>query len=85
MGAAEATKVSDEQRTSSPGPTPARRRARWRAAVPEETATACFEPTSCAKSCSKASRLGPAGAIQLDWKASRTSSISVEPMSGGER
>ena len=38
--AAEAMKVSVEHRTSSPGPTPASRRAKCKAAVPEDTPTA---------------------------------------------
>lgn len=56
MGLALAMKVRVEQRTRSPGPTPAMRNAKWSAAVPEETATAWGASTAIANSRSNASR-----------------------------
>ena len=57
-----AAKVKVETGTTSPGPTPHETRARWSAAVPDDSPTACATPTRSATSCSKASRSGPAGA-----------------------
>ena len=84
-GEAVATKVNDGTSTSSPGPTPSSNRARWRAAVPLERATAWSTPLSSATSRSKASTSGPSGAIQLESIASRTMRRSSGPTSGGDR
>ena len=46
---AAATKLSDGTTTSSPGPHPAARSARWRAAVPFATAYAYFAPQKLAE------------------------------------
>ena len=71
MGLTDATKVSVGENTSSPGPTPRRRRPRCNAAVPLETATA-GTPMRRANSASKASMLGPTVDSQLLAIASRT-------------
>jgi hypothetical protein len=57
--AAVAAKVSDGTITSSPGPTPAARYARWRAAVHEETATAWATPRCAANAASNSYVRGP--------------------------
>ena len=85
MGLTLAEKVSVETSTSSPGPTPARISARWRAAVPELSANAYGAPTAAATSASNASTCGPSGAIQLDAKVSWTNCCSRPDMWGGER
>lgn len=75
---------NDWQRTSSSLPTPNNNNAKWMAAVQEETAaifsvefrvksleqSISLEFKKSSKSLSKASTLGPRGAIQLDAKAS---------------
>src|SRR5690606_32953449 len=58
---------------------------RWSAAVPEESATACEEPTVLANSFWNASTWGPNGAIQLEAKTSAMRLCSMGPMCGGER
>ena len=54
-----ATKVSDGTITSSPGPRPAARHIRCRAAVPLETAQACGTPTYSANAASNSDVRGP--------------------------
>src|SRR4051812_33013922 len=65
--------------TSSPGPTPAARRARCRADVPELTATQCLAPTYSAKAASNSATRGPrmkAADSAAASRAGRTSSFS---------
>ena len=83
-GEAEAIKVSEEQITSSPAPIPAMRSARCKAAVPDDTATACLTPSLAANSRSKASMFAPTGAIQFESNASSTCRRSLPRRSGGE-
>ena len=56
---AAATKLSEGTITSSPGPHPQASSARWRAAVPLETARACRVPQKAAKACSNSCTCGP--------------------------
>ena len=65
-----ATKVKSEHRTTSFSFTPIIFRAKWRAAVPDESAAAWLTPIYFATSLSKLSTCGPRGAIQLDSIAS---------------
>jgi hypothetical protein len=55
----EATKLNGVVMTSSPAEMPQARTARWRAAVPELTATAWAAPTQSAKTRSNSGRRGP--------------------------
>ncbi len=68
--------------TSSPGPMSAARRARWSAAVPDASVTACLAPTYSAKRRSSSPARGPV-AIQPVWSVSTTASISSGPIAGG--
>src|SRR5437870_9826234 len=68
--------------TSSPGPTPTLRSARWRAAVPEATARTCSAPTYSAKRRSSSAALGPV-VSQPERSVSATASISSSPIAGG--
>src|SRR5690606_7917076 len=72
-------------KTSSPGPTLLRMRARWSAAVPELKAKDGVPPMAALNSCWNASTWGPSGAIQLEAKASRTNISSSPLMWGAER
>ena len=45
--------------TSSPSPSPSAATARWTAAVPEETATACSVPQASARTASNSATFGP--------------------------
>ena len=56
--------------TSSPGPIPSTTSARWSAAVPLDSATACGTPACRASSASNASTCGPSGATQFESMAS---------------
>jgi hypothetical protein len=56
---AEATNVSGDVITSSPGPMPAAATAAWSAAVPELTATAWLAPTAAATARSSSATAGP--------------------------
>ncbi|AFJ63613.1 hypothetical protein MUS_3750 [Bacillus velezensis YAU B9601-Y2] len=71
-----ATNVKEGQNTASPFFTPASRRARWMAAVPELTAAALFTPAYSASRASNELTSGPSGAIQLERKASAMYSCS---------
>ena len=71
--------------TSSPGPTPSMRSARWSAAVPLESAAADGTPRASANSSSNAPMWGPTGAIQPESNASSNSSRSSSPASGGDK
>src|SRR5436190_1025945 len=68
--------------TSSPGPTPSATRARCIAAVPEETARACFAPTYSAKRRSSSAAFGPV-VNHPDRIASVTAATSSSPTAGG--
>ena len=68
--------------TSSPGPTPSARSDRCIAAVPEETATACFAPTYSANRRSSSAAFGPV-VSQPERSVSATAAISSSPMAGG--
>lgn len=78
-----AAKVIEVVITSSPGPTPAARRARWRPAVAELRATACLAPTYSQTSCSNRAHFGPV-VIQPDRIEWRISAISSSPSEGRE-
>ena len=68
--------------TSSPGPTPSATSARCIAAVPEETASACFAPTYSAKRRSSSAARGPV-VSQPERSVSATAAISSSPTAGG--
>src|ERR687898_1479228 len=68
--------------TSSPGPIPSATRVRCIAAVPEETASACFAPTYAAKRRSSSAEFGPV-VSQPDRIVRVTASISSSPTAGG--
>ena len=68
--------------TSSPGPTPTARSARWSAAVPDATASACFAPTYSAKRRSSSAAFGPV-VSQPERSVSATAAISSSPIAGG--
>ena len=72
MALAAATKVRVEQKTSSPGPTPTSRSARWSAAVPLARATAGQSDALRETLFSKAAIFGPTVESQLEANASRT-------------
>ena len=59
--------------TSSPAPIPSASTARWSAAVPFETATACSTPHAAATSCSSSATFGPIVSAP-DSSTSRTAS-----------
>src|SRR5581483_1403439 len=67
--------------TSSPGPTPAARRARCRAVVQLDTAHAWGAPTKAANSRSKAATSGP-WVTQPERMARRAASASASPRTG---
>src|SRR5581483_6325247 len=67
--------------TSSPGPTPSARRARWRPAVHEPTAIACAVPISDANSSSKRSVRAPVPS-QPERRTSMTAVSSSGPSDG---
>src|SRR2546428_3771336 len=69
--------------TSSPSPIPAVRKARWRPAVADVTATACAAPTVFAKACSNSPTRGPL-VTQPDRRQATTASISASPIDGRE-
>src|SRR5215204_1382748 len=68
--------------TSSPGPIPSATRVRCIAAVPEETASACFAPTYAAKRRSSSAAFGPV-VSQPERIVRATASISSSPTAGG--
>src|SRR4051812_41999635 len=68
--------------TSSPGPTPSATSARCIAAVPEETASACFAPTYSAKRRSSSAAFS-AVVSQPERIVRATASISSSPTAGG--
>src|SRR5688500_13469859 len=84
MQLAEATKEKGVVMTSSPGAMLAASMARWRPAVPEETATACFRPVRARRAASNCSALGPMERVGV-WRTSTTASMSRWVMSGRER
>src|SRR5205809_2578712 len=67
--------------TSSLGPTPAARRARWRPAVAELVATPCAAPTVSANASSKRATRGPL-VNHPERRQAVTSSISCDPIDG---
>ena len=69
--------------TSSPGPIPAARSARWRPPVAELTATACRAPVAAAKASSNRPRRGPP-VSQPDSRHSVTAPTSAGPIVGRE-
>src|SRR2546425_5257758 len=68
--------------TSSPGPTPSASAERWRAAVPDATASACFAPAYSAKRSSSSAARGPV-VSQPERRVSATAAISSSPIAGG--
>ena len=68
--------------TSSPGPTPSATSARWSAAVPDVTASACFASTYSANRRSSSAVRGPV-VSQPERSVSATASISSSPIAGG--
>src|SRR5215472_337725 len=78
-----ATKLKALVITSSPGPMPCASRARWRAAVPEETAIAWPTPKRAANSDSRAATCGPWTSMP-ESSTARTAAFSSSPMSGRE-
>src|SRR3954454_16109067 len=77
-----AGQVSGVVITSSPGPIPSATSARCIAAVPDETASACFAPTYAAKRRSSSSARGPV-VSQPERIASVTAATSSSPTAGG--
>src|SRR4051794_37019120 len=77
-----AGQVSGVVITSSPGPIPSPTSARCIAAVPDETASACFAPTYAAKRRSSSSARGPV-VSQPERIASVTAATSSSPTAGG--
>ena len=71
---AAATKLSDGETTSSPGPQPTASNARWSAAVPFETASACVAPENAANCVSSSATRGP----MLHQPDSRTSRPALD-------
>src|SRR3989339_530232 len=84
MALAVATKLRAGQRTSSPALSPEASQARWRAAVPLATATACLMPQNWAKPRSNSSVLGPMES-HPDLSTWATASISSEPKTTSAR
>src|SRR5699024_507133 len=85
MGLALATKVNEEQKTTSLGPTSNRRSAKCIAAVPDDTIEALLTLLYSSSPLSKALTLLPKGAIQFKSNASCMYFCSFPLMCGGER
>ncbi len=68
--------------TSSPGSTPTASKERWRAAVPDATASAYSAPTYSAKRRSSSAAFGPV-VSQPERRVSETAAISSSPIAGG--
>src|SRR5215218_1695688 len=81
MQLAEATKLNGEVITSSPASTPAARIARWRPAVPLDTAETCAAPTKSASAPSKRPSVGPSDS-RPERITSSTSASSSGPIAG---
>src|SRR5574341_1321612 len=79
-----ATKVRLGTITSSPGRTPAPKRAKCKAAVPLDTARACFTPTNLAKRFSNSEVTSPMES-QRDFRTRLTAFSSTEEISMSER
>ena len=77
-----AAKVIDEVTTAEPGRTPMESRARCRAPVPDDSATAWPRSVYAARSASKPSTSGPSGATQPERIARTRASSSAWPTSG---
>src|SRR6476659_8829973 len=78
-----AANVKPEHATSSPTPMPRTTSARWSAAVPLESATACSTPATAASSASNASTCGPSRAARLasaEAESSDTSTMTTHGM-----
>jgi hypothetical protein len=76
-----AVKVKVGTIASWPGPTPAARSARWRAAVPELTASACRTPISRPKSSSRRNARSPV-VSHPERRVATTSATSSSPIEG---